>query len=131
MRTDLFKLLTLLVILPLVILTLVACSSEPEPTEAPEPPAAPEATEAPEAAEPTTAPEPVEEAEPVTLRVGTTYIWDTANPTFGWYNYGLRYLLYDTLVRGGRALATFEPGLAEAGTSLTMAWSGPSRSAKG
>ncbi|MBN1178160.1 MAG: ABC transporter substrate-binding protein [Anaerolineae bacterium] len=58
-----------------------------------------------------TAPPP-EEDEPVTLRVGTTYIWDTANPTFGWYNYTLRYLLYDTLVEEA-GISDFVPGLAE------------------
>jgi ABC-type transport system substrate-binding protein len=118
MKSNLFKLLTVLVILPLLILTLAACSSEPEPTEAPEPTTAPEAAEptaVPEAAEPTSAPEPAEEAEPVTLRVGTTYIWDTANPTYGWYNYALRYLLYDTLVQETK-LGTLEPGLAESWT---------------
>lgn len=50
--------------------------------------------------------------EPVTLRVGTTYIWDTANPTYGWYNYGLRYLIYDTLVEEA-GIGKFIPGLAE------------------
>jgi peptide/nickel transport system substrate-binding protein len=65
---------------------------------------------------------PVEEQEPseetappeegVTMTVGTTYIWDTANPTFGWYNYTLRYLLYDTLVEE-MGISDFQPGLAE------------------
>jgi peptide/nickel transport system substrate-binding protein len=50
--------------------------------------------------------------EPVTLRIATTYIWDTANPTFGWYNYGLRYLLYDTLIEWTE-VDLFEPNLAE------------------
>lgn len=67
-----------------------------------------EPTEAP-AAEPTKAPA---EAEPVTLHVGISYIWDTANPTFGWYNYDLRNLLYDTLIEWGD-IDTFEPNLAE------------------
>ena len=51
------------------------------------------------------------EAGPLTLRVGTTYIWDTANPATGWYNPTLRSLLYDTLVEwaGG---SDFLPGLA-------------------
>jgi peptide/nickel transport system substrate-binding protein len=51
------------------------------------------------------------QAEPGTLRVGTTYIWDTANPATGWYNPTLRSLLYDTLVEwaGG---SDFLPGLA-------------------
>lgn len=55
---------------------------------------------------------PEEEEEPVTLRVGTTYIWDTANPAYGWYNYTLRYLLYDTLVEEA-GISDFVPGLAE------------------
>ena len=50
--------------------------------------------------------------EPVTLDVGTTYIWDTANPTFGWYNYTIRYLIYDTLVEE-MGISNFQPGLAE------------------
>jgi len=62
----------------------------------------------------TATPEP-KPAGPVTLRVGTTYIWDTANPTFGWYNYGLRYLLYDTLVEEA-GISNFVPGLAESWT---------------
>jgi peptide/nickel transport system substrate-binding protein len=58
---------------------------------------------------------PAAEAEPVTMRVGTTYIWDTANPTFGWYGYWLRYLLYDTLVEEA-GIGDFVPGLAESWT---------------
>jgi peptide/nickel transport system substrate-binding protein len=76
----------------------------------PEPP--PEAPTAAPPSEPSPTPVP---AEPVTLRVGITYIWDTANPTYGWYNYALRYLLYDTLVEETR-LSVFEPGLAESWT---------------
>jgi len=101
-------------------LLLAACGPTAEPTSAPAPTEAPAATQAVEPTEapaPTQAGEPTEAApaeaeEPVTLRVGTTYIWDTANPTFGWYNYALRYLLYDTLVEETK-LATLEPGLAE------------------
>ncbi|MCJ7623572.1 MAG: ABC transporter substrate-binding protein, partial [Anaerolineaceae bacterium] len=52
------------------------------------------------------------ESEPVTLHVATTYIWDTANPTFGWYGYTLRYLIYDTLVEEA-GISHFVPGLAE------------------
>lgn len=48
----------------------------------------------------------------VTLNVGTTYIWDTANPTFGWYGYGLRYMLFDTLVEE-QGISDFKPNLAE------------------
>jgi peptide/nickel transport system substrate-binding protein len=48
----------------------------------------------------------------VTLRIGTTYIWDTANPAIGWYNYTLRYMLYDTLIEEA-GISHFVPGLAE------------------
>jgi peptide/nickel transport system substrate-binding protein len=95
-------------------LLLAGCGPTPEPTALPEPTQAPEPTEAVEptqAPEPTEAPEP-EAEEPVTLRVGTTYIWDTANPTYGWYGYTLRYLLYDTLVEEA-GISNFVPGLAE------------------
>jgi len=85
---------------------------EQAPTEPPEEPAA-EPTSAPEepAAEPTSPPEEPA-AEPVTMNVGTTYIWDTANPTFGWYGYTLRYLIYDTLVEEA-GISNFEPCIAE------------------
>jgi peptide/nickel transport system substrate-binding protein len=89
-------------------LLLAACGPTPEPTKAPEPTMAPEPTTA---LEPTEAPTAGAE-EPVTLRVGTTYIWDTANPTYGWYGYTLRYLLYDTLVEEA-GISNFVPGLAE------------------
>jgi len=89
-------------------LLLAACGGASEPTQAPEPTAAEEPTQA---AEPTEAPPP-ETQEPVTLRVGTTYIWDTANPTYGWYGYNLRYLIYDTLVEEA-GIGRFIPGLAE------------------
>jgi peptide/nickel transport system substrate-binding protein len=50
--------------------------------------------------------------EPITLRIGTLYIWDSPNPAVGWYNYALRYMLYDTLVeQAGTDRLT--PGLAE------------------
>jgi peptide/nickel transport system substrate-binding protein len=75
--------------------------------------------EAPAPAEPGAAePEVPAEApadEPVTLDVGTTYIWDTANPTFGWYGYTIRYLIYDTLVEE-QGISNFQPGLAESWT---------------
>ncbi|MEJ2732348.1 MAG: ABC transporter substrate-binding protein [Anaerolineae bacterium] len=123
---------TLLTVAIVGALLLTACGATPEPTKAPEPTMATEPTEAPEptvaaepteaseptvAPEPTTAPEPTEASapeaeEPVTLRVGTTYIWDTANPTYGWYGYTLRYLLYDTLVEEA-GISNFVPGLAE------------------
>jgi len=105
MKTNLWKLLAVLVILTMVVPSLAGCKPAATPTTAP-----PEAaTEAPVEA-PTEA--PPEEAEPVTLRVGTTYIWDSANPAFSWYGYSIRYLLYDTLSEWTE-LDTFEPGLAK------------------
>lgn len=102
-----------LVILSLLVvfsILLSACGAPPistdEPTDSVQPPA--------ESAESETAPAE-ESAEPVTLHVGTTYIWDTANPTFGWYGYGLRYMLYDTLVEE-QGISDFQPGLAESWT---------------
>jgi peptide/nickel transport system substrate-binding protein len=89
-------------------LLLAACGGTPEPTQAPEPTSSEEPTQA---VEPVEAPPP-ETEEPVTLRVGTTYIWDTANPTYGWYGYNLRYLIYDTLVEEA-GISNFIPGLAE------------------
>lgn len=101
MNTRLRKLFTILSIILVLALALSACT----------PAATPVATEAP--IEPEETEEPVVEPdEPVTLKVGTTYIWDTANPTFGWYNYTLRYLLHDTLIEEG-GISNFIPGLAE------------------
>jgi peptide/nickel transport system substrate-binding protein len=121
MNNKSYKLLALLVALLLVAVGLAGCGTST--TEAPEVPEV-EVTEAPEA-EPTEVPEveptepeveeptaPPEEAEPIILNVGTTYIWDTANPAIGWYNYTLRYLLYDTLVEEA-GISNFVPGLAE------------------
>jgi peptide/nickel transport system substrate-binding protein len=99
---------TLLILVVAGALLLAACGPAAEPTTAPEPTEAPAPTEA---VEPTEAPPP-EAEEPVTIRVGTTYIWDTANPTYGWYGYNLRYLIYDTLVEEA-GIANFVPGLAE------------------
>ena len=126
--TSDWRFLTALVILTMLVSSLAACGATPEPTTVPEPTPVAEATQAPEPtkpAEPTQAPEPTtapaatealeptaESEEPVTLHVGITYIWDTANPTIGWYNYALRYLLYDTLVEEA-GIAHFVPGLAE------------------
>ena len=59
--------------------------------------------------------EEMPEEGPVTLDVGTTYIWDTANPTFGWYGYTIRYMIYDTLVEE-MGISDFQPGLAESWT---------------
>jgi peptide/nickel transport system substrate-binding protein len=97
--------LHLLLVLALVgTLLLSACGATPTPEPVLEPATAqaPEPTEVPAEANP----------EPVTLRIGTTYIWDTANPTIGWYGYTLRYMLYDTLVEEA-GISHFVPGLAE------------------
>jgi peptide/nickel transport system substrate-binding protein len=120
MKASLWRQLVVWVILAAFVLGLAGCTQEAAPTEAP---AEPSATEAPQV-EPTEAPQeeptapPTEEpapSEPVTMRVGTTYIWDTANPAYGWYNYGLRYLVYDTLVEEA-GIGRFVPGLAESWT---------------
>ena len=107
MKTNLWKLLAVLVILTMVVPALAGCKPAATPTTAP-----PEAPTEPPVEATTEPPPPPPEAEPVTLRVGTTYIWDSANPTFSWYGYSIRYLLYDTLSEW-TALDTFEPGLAE------------------
>jgi peptide/nickel transport system substrate-binding protein len=110
MKNTLWRTLVALVVLALLTTILVACGATTEPTKAPTSEAAPTtAPEATKAEEPTKPPEP---EEPVTLNVGITYIWDTANPTIGWYNYALRYLLYDTLVEEA-GISHFVPGLAE------------------
>lgn len=96
-------------------LLLGACGASPEPaaTSAPgEPAQATEPAASPAAEEPAEEEAPAGAGEGVTLRVGTTYIWDTANPAIGWYNYTLRYLLYDTLVEEA-GISNFVPGLAE------------------
>ncbi len=91
-----------------VALTLAFALSSCQPvaeTTAPE--QAPAATEAPVETQPQTG-----SGEPVTINVGTDYIWDSANPAIGWYNYSLRNLTFDTLVEWG-TLDEFVPGLAE------------------
>jgi len=89
-----------LFVVVLVVSAIGGCAAPTaEPTEAP--------TEAPPEAETEVSPE-----EPTTLRVGIDYIWDTANPAYGWYNYALRYLLYDTVVEWTE-LDKYEGGLAE------------------
>jgi peptide/nickel transport system substrate-binding protein len=99
------KAVWLLVSLALLLTLAVGCAPPASPS--PEVPA-----ESPTAAAPS-APTPAPSGqEPVTLRVGIDYIWDTPNPTYGWYNYSLRNLLYDTLVEETR-LAEFGPSLAE------------------
>jgi len=106
----------LMIVSTIVILALVltGCGAPETPVE--EPP--PVEVEEPEEEAPAEA-EPVEEEappeEPVTMHVGTTYIWDTANPTFGWYGYTIRYMIYDTLVENV-GISDFQPDLAESYT---------------
>ncbi len=107
MRNRVWHLLATLSILALLGAGLTGCGPASEPTQAPEPTQGPEPTLTPQPASAT--------KEPVTLRVGTTYIWDTVNPAIGWYNYTLRYLIYDTLVEEA-GIAHFIPGLAESWT---------------
>ena len=109
MKADIWKLLTLVVVLAMLVTSLAACGAPappPVPTELPPSEATaappPEATEAPE-------------AEPVTLRVGATTIIDALNPATGWESYYLRYWFHDGLVEWAE-LNTFEPGLAESWT---------------
>jgi len=108
-KADIWKLLTLVVVLAMLVTSLAACGAPappPVPTELPPSEATaappPEATEAPE-------------AEPVTLRVGATTIIDALNPATGWESYYLRYWFHDGLVEWAE-LNTFEPGLAESWT---------------
>jgi peptide/nickel transport system substrate-binding protein len=133
MVTRVWKIVTVMAVLTLFVAGLATCgpTAAPAPTEPPAveateaapveatgaPP--PEATEAPppEATE-APPPEPTEEpaeAEPITLRVGTTTIWDAINPATGWTSYNLRYLFHDGLIEWAE-LQTFEPGLAESWT---------------
>ncbi len=110
MKINLWQILAVLLVLCLLS-PLAGCGPSPAATPAPtQPPSAATSSPPPPTAAPTAAP-----TEPVTLRIGTTYIWDTANPAFGWYNYALRYLVYDTLVEETK-LGVFEPGLAESWT---------------
>ncbi len=104
MKIKLTVLLTTLVMLALL---LAACGGG-ESTTAPEP-------ETPAEEEADAPAEEMPADEPSTLDVGTTYIWDTANPTFGWYGYAIRYLIYDTLVEE-QGISNFQPGLAESWT---------------
>lgn len=101
MKANIWKLLTLVVVLAMVVTSLAACG-------APAPPTAPIEAPPPEATEPA-------EAEPVTLRVGATTIIDALNPATGWESYYLRYWFHDGLVEWAE-LNTFEPGLAESWT---------------
>jgi peptide/nickel transport system substrate-binding protein len=127
MKTNLWKLLTVMIILTMLVLSLAGCGATPMPTAvATQVPAAP--TQAPAAAPtqaPTAAPTeapttlPTEAptitpaaAEPVTMRIGTTFIWDGPNVGVATSNWGLWRLIYDSVVETG-ALGTYIPGLAE------------------
>jgi len=92
-------------VLAVFVLSLMLSSCAPAAETPVEAPAEEQAADTEAAAEP-----PV--TEPVTLNLGIDYIWDTANPATGWYNYSLRNLLYDTVVEWG-PLDEFVPGLAE------------------
>jgi peptide/nickel transport system substrate-binding protein len=101
MKTKFSLILALFVLLALM---MAACGGGETPTPTEEPAPIPTEVEAP------TEEPPAEE--PSVLDVGTTYIWDTANPTFGWYGYTIRYMIYDTLVEE-MGISNFQPGLAE------------------
>lgn len=101
MKQKLFIFLSLLIVLSMALSACGAPTNEPVENAPAEAPAAQS--------------EPNAQEEPVVLHVGTTYIWDTANPTFGWYGYGLRYMLFDTLVEE-QGISDFKPGLAESWT---------------
>ncbi len=115
MKSTVWKLLMVMVVLGSLVLGLTACGGDDEPADTP---AAEEAAQPAEETGSTDAAAPAEEApapaadEPVTLRIASSYIWDTANPTYGWYGYDVRYLVYDTLVES-TSLAGVSPGLAE------------------
>lgn len=104
-----FKSMYLLTLLIATALFLSACGGGATEVPAPAEPGAAEP------AVPAEVPAEAPSDEPVTLDVGTTYIWDTANPTFGWYGYTIRYMIYDTLVEE-QGISDFQPGLAESWT---------------
>jgi peptide/nickel transport system substrate-binding protein len=99
MMTKSWKWVNIFVVLTITAVGLMGCQPAATPTAEP-------------VSDATEPPEPPASADMITLRVGITYIWDTANPTFGWYNYALRYLLYDTLVEEA-GIGHFVPGLAK------------------
>lgn len=92
----------LFMILALALPALASCAPPATPTALP---ALPETVETEGAVEPV-------ESEPTTLRIGDTYIWDTANPAIAWYGYNYRYLIYDTLI-ALETMDSYGPGLAE------------------
>jgi ABC-type transport system substrate-binding protein len=104
MKTVKWKLVIIICILSLFVIVQAACVPQSEP-----------ATKAVTEAVTETVTEMVTETEPVTLRIGTTSIWDAINPATGWESYNLRYLFYDGLIEW-TGLTSFEPGLAESWT---------------
>jgi peptide/nickel transport system substrate-binding protein len=112
MKTDLWKLTSMLVVLILLATSVAACGAPTTPSITEAPPAAESPTQAPTEASTDTEAPPPSEAEPVTLRVGATTIWDAMNPATGWESYNLRYWFYDGLIEWTE-LQGFEPGLAE------------------
>ena len=111
MKASLWRQLVVWMILVVLVAGSAGCTQE----ETPVMPGETEVTEAPREEPTVSEAEAPVSTEPVVMRVGTTYIWDTANPTYGWYNYGLRYLVYDTLVEEA-GIGRFVPGLAESWT---------------
>lgn len=101
MKSNIWKLITILGFLTLLIIVLAACAPKPA-VESPEPP-------------PVEVKDEPAIAEPVTLRIGTTTIWDAISPATGWESYTLRYLFHDGLIEWTE-LTSFEPGLAESWT---------------
>ncbi len=107
MKRKILLTMSMVLIATLLLLPISGCTPAAE-TTAKEP-----QTEEQTAAEPEQAQaEPAEEAEAVTLKIGLDYIWDSANPAIGWYNYSLRNMIFDTVVEWGE-LDDFNPGLAE------------------
>jgi len=100
-------LVSLFVILGLLLSGCAAPTPAPTPVSEEPTPVPEEPTPVPEEPTPTEAP-----AEPVTLRVGSTTIWDAMNPATGWENYTLRYWFHDGLIEWAE-LTSFELGLAE------------------
>ncbi len=111
MKTNLWKLLTAVVVLGMLAAGLAACGT-PAPPPPPPPEEAPTATPPPPAPTPT----PTEVPEPVTMRIGTTWIWEGPNVGTAVSNWALWRLIFDSVVETG-ALGTYVPGLAES-------WSG-------
>jgi peptide/nickel transport system substrate-binding protein len=114
MKTNIWKILNIMIVLLMLATTLAACGAPTPPpaTEVPTQTAAPIVAPANKVTPITTeAPTPTE-AGPITLRVGATTIWDAMNPATGWEGYNLRYWFYDGLIEWTE-LQGFEPGLAE------------------